>query len=98
MSELRDFIAELSPEALVFDNPSFDSAIIGISCEGAVIYSLDLMCEEFARVNECDYMEALEFIEYNTVPSTHYWVDYGIPPIIIDAEFFEYKEKEYYGQ
>lgn len=97
MSELREYIAELSPEALVFDNPSFDSAIIGISCEGAVIYSLDLMCEEFARVNECDYMEALEYIEYNTIRAVPY-ASGGIKPIIMDGEFFEYKEKEYYGQ
>lgn len=95
MSELREYIAEVSPEALVFDNPSFDTAIVGISSNGAVVYSLDLMCEEFARVNDCDYMEALEFIEYNTMGA---YCSEGIMPIIISCEFYEYKEKEYYGQ
>lgn len=97
MNELREYLAEVAPEALVFDNPSFDTAIIGIASNGAVVYSLDLMCEEFARVNECDYMDALEFIDYNTLRAISF-ASGGIPPVVIENEFYEYKDKEYYGQ
>lgn len=90
MNELREYLAEVAPEALVFDNPSFDTAIIGIASNGAVVYSLDLMCEEFARVNECDYMDALDFICYNTLNT---YCSEGTMPIIIEGEFYDYKEK-----
>lgn len=91
-NELRDYLAEVCPDALMFENPSFNDAIVGISSDGALVYSMDLMCEQFARENECDYMEALDFITYNTLRAIGY-ASGGVKPVVIESEFFEYMER-----
>lgn len=94
MSELREYLAEVAPEALVFDNPSFDTAIVGVSSDGAVVYSIDLMAEEFARTNDCSYEDAIDFIYYNTLRAIPF-ASGGVKPIVIENEFFDYKDKEF---
>ena len=83
--------------SIVYDNPSFDDSIIGVDDNGKIVYSFQLMIDEFIRdeMNETfdglhsdEYYdkrdEAIEFIEYNTVRATPYMSTYGIPPLIID--------------
>ena len=38
LNNIRDAIAEVCDSALLFDNPSFDNSIIGVSTDGCVIY------------------------------------------------------------
>lgn len=38
--KIRAYLEEVSPDSLVFDNPSFDNSIIGLSTDGNVIYDL----------------------------------------------------------
>jgi len=93
--ELRDIIAEVNDEAIVFDNPSFDNSIIGMSTDGHVIYSMELMIKELAEEDNITEDEALDFIDYNTVRALPYAGTYA--PIIIDCDeiWFENKSKLY---
>lgn len=64
---LADSIEE---EIILIDG--FDEAIIGLSHDCRLIYSYDLMVEQFARDNGCSDLDAIEWIEYNTIPSLPY--------------------------
>lgn len=85
IKEVRERIKEVSPNAVLFDNPSFDASIIDIEySSGAVIYSLCDMMEELAEADNITYMDAVEFIDYNTVRVIPYIND-GVAPIICDT-------------
>lgn len=59
-------------EALVFDNPAFDDAIIGTTEDGRAVYDYDLMVESMVLEDGIDQAEAVAFIEYNTIRSLPY--------------------------
>ena len=63
---------ELPEDAMVFDNMSYDNAIIGTTTEGKVVYDFDKMVEELMRDEEWSYEEAVEWIEYNTIRALPY--------------------------
>ena len=86
--EKRDLIAEVAPEAILFDNPDFDGSIIGITSIGAVVYDLGRMVEELARDDNIDLEAAMEFIDYNTLRSLSYCQE-GQAPVIVDRSWFE---------
>ena len=54
-------------ELIVFENPDYDSAIIGVSSDSRVIYSYDLMIEHLIVTNGMTIEEAVDFIDYNTL-------------------------------
>ena len=71
--ELRDFIAELAgDDVIVFDNPSFDHSIIGLSEDDRVIYSWEKMVAELMNDDNMSYEDAVEFISYNTLRMAPY--------------------------
>lgn len=66
--ELRDRIAELGgDDVIVYDNPSFDRSIIGLSEDDRVIYAWDKMVGELMDDDDMSYEDAVEFISYNTL-------------------------------
>ena len=70
-------------DAIVFDSPDFDSAIIGVTDEGPearVIYDYEKMVEQLQRDDGISREEAIEFIEYNTIRAMQY-IDN--PPVIM---------------
>lgn len=82
LEKLREEISEQCEEAMLFNNPSYDKSIIGITLDGNVVYDYDSMIEEFAEENSCSYDEALDFVDYNTVRSLNYISDV-MKPIVI---------------
>lgn len=86
--EVRDFIADISPEAVVFDNPSFDNSIIGLSIGGEVIYDLDKMVEELSKDDDISLEDAYDFIMYNTMRSLNY-INMECKPIIQEMRINE---------
>ncbi len=84
LNNIRDAIGEVCDSALLFDNPSFDNSIIGVSTDGCVIYDFRKMVEEFSNENECDEQSAIDFIEYDTIHSLNYLE--GNKPIILDDD------------
>lgn len=65
------FIQELleENESIIFENPSYKSALIGVTVDGRAVYDYSLMVEELSEGNGMDYEEAVEFIDYNTIGS-----------------------------
>lgn len=55
--------------SIIFDNPSFNSSIIGVSTDGRVVYDYNKMIKELSEKSNMSIEEAAEFIEYNTIGS-----------------------------
>ena len=62
----RELLCDLGYEdSVVFENPDYEDAIVGVTIDGNVVYDYDLMI--LSLVNEgMTAEEAIEFIDYNT--------------------------------
>lgn len=88
LEQLKEHLCDLGYEdAVVFDNPSYVDAYLGVSNDGRVIYSYDLMIESLMLNDEMEYDEAIEFIDFNTIRALPYAGDKG--PIVLydDPDF-----------
>lgn len=79
---IREALADINPEIIVFDNPSYDDSIIGVSQDDRAIYSYEMMCEELMRDENFTEEEAIDWINYNTIRA----IPYGGPIIMFDIE------------
>lgn len=70
--EIRD---KLPDGCIIFNNEAYDNSILGVSLNGAAIYSFSKMVEEYMTDTECTYEEAEQWVEYNTVRSLPYMPD-----------------------
>lgn len=59
-------------DAVVFDNPDYDDAIIGYTDEGRVVYDYDAMVKCLIDRDGMDEFGAIEFIDYNTIRALPY--------------------------
>ena len=70
---IRDALCEMGhEEAVIFDGPDYDEAIVGVTDEGLVVYDFDKMVEILVARDGMEEMEAIEFIEYNTIRALPY--------------------------
>lgn len=70
---IRQALCDMDHEdAVVFDNPDYDDAIIGVTDEGQVIYDYDTMVKCLVDKDGISETEAIEFIEYNTIRALPY--------------------------
>lgn len=53
-------------------NFSYDDALIGVSHDGRAIYDYDKMIEWLMNTEGWDYIDAVEWIEYNTIRALPY--------------------------
>ena len=65
----------VAEDALKFESPSFDSAIIGVDYFGRLVYGYEKMIAEFMKTNNVTEEEAIDFIDYNTIRSLPYYGD-----------------------
>jgi hypothetical protein len=64
----REILCEMGHEdAVIFENPDYDSAIIGISDDNRVIYDYDKMVVDLMVTDGMNMVDAAEFIDYNTI-------------------------------
>lgn len=68
-------------ESIVFENPDYDSAIVGVTDDGNVVYDFWKMVDHLMEHDGMEMMEAVEFIEYNAVRALPYAGD-GAPIIM----------------
>ena len=61
----NNIFMNLNPNAIKFTNPSYDTAIIGITQDGNLIYDYEKMIEYLLDCMSEE--EAIDFIEYNTL-------------------------------
>lgn len=59
-------------DVVVFDNPSFDNALIGVSHDNRAIYDYDKMVVWLAITWNVSREDAMEFIDYNTIRAIPY--------------------------
>ena len=59
-------------DSVVFENPDYDNAIIGVTTDGQVVYDYDKMIVHLMEVDGMDEADAVDFIDYNTLRSLPY--------------------------
>ena len=65
-------------DVIIFDNPSYDDALVGITNDNRAVYDFDKMVEWLVAHEDMDYDEAADFICWNA--SFYYGEGY---PLII---------------
>ena len=79
---IRDALCDMGhEEALLFDNPDYDEAIVGVTDEGKVVYDYDKMVQILVERDGYEELEAIEWIEYNTIRALPYFKN---PPIVMN--------------
>lgn len=66
---------------IVFENPDYDSAIIGVTHDDRVVYDYDKMIVSLMDTDGMSAEEAAEFIDYNTIRAIPYAGE-GAPVVI----------------
>ena len=62
----RDILLDLGyDDVIIFDNPSYEGALVGISWDNQAIYDYDLMIESLMKEG-MTAEEAADFISYNS--------------------------------
>lgn len=88
--KLADTLEEMGYEdSIVFDNPSYENAVIGISDNGQVCYSYTKMVEHLVSEDGMSDEEAIEFIDYNTIRALPYVKPSEKRPIVIYDDLFD---------
>lgn len=83
--EIREYIIEHGdPEALLFENPDYNSAFVGLNEKGLAVYDYGRMVIDLMENDEMEYEEAVEFIDYNTIRSLPYFEN--APTILFAVE------------
>ncbi len=59
-------------ESIVFENPSYCDAFIGATSDGNAVYDFEKMVESLMNEDDMEYIDAVEFIEYNTIRALPY--------------------------
>lgn len=68
-------------DSIIFENPDYDSAIVGVSDNGEVIYDFDKMVRRLIEEEDMSAEEAADFISYNSIRSLPY-IGEGAPIIM----------------
>lgn len=78
----RQLLSDLGYEDfIVFENPDYDSAIIGISTDNRVVYDYYHMIWCLVNNEGMDEKSAIDFINYNTIRSIPY-IGEGAPIVM----------------
>ena len=73
LDEVKQYLCDKGYEdAIVFVNPDFCKAFVDASEDGRAIYDYELMVESLMEDDEMDEIDAIEFIEYNTIRALPY--------------------------
>lgn len=79
----RDLLLDYGyDDVIIFDNPSYEGALIGVTWDNQAVYDYDLMIESLMKENNMTQEEAADFISYNASYSSGY-MRYKYP-IIMD--------------
>ena len=70
----------------LFENPRYPNSIIGLTVDDRAIYDMEQMIIDFMKEDKISYIDALEFIEYNTIRALPY-MGKDAPIILYTKEF-----------
>ena len=86
VEEVKDYAEEHEVNILMLSQPDYANSIIGISSDDRVIYDYDLMIKDLMKTENLTEVDAIEFIEYNTLRALPY---YENSPIILYTKGLE---------
>ena len=67
VNDVKETLHELEhDESVVFENPDYVSAIVGMTEDGRVVYSYDKMITHLVETDGMTEEDAIDFISYNT--------------------------------
>ena len=73
VDEIKDYLCDHGyEETIVFENPGYPEAFIGVTTDGRAVYEFEKMCESLMEEDGMEYIDAVEFIEYNTIRAIPY--------------------------
>jgi len=73
LEEIKEYLCDHGyEETIVFENPSYCEAFIGITTDGRAVYDFEKMCGCLMDEDDMTYEDAVEFIEYNTIRAIPY--------------------------
>ena len=82
LNAIKQYLVESGfTDTIILENPSYETAIVGISENEELIYDYDLMVEYLVNTEKMTYEEADDFISYNTLRAIPYM--HGNRPIIM---------------
>jgi len=71
--EIRENLCMMgSEDTVLFENPNYETAFLGISGDGRAIYDMDKMVEYLVETDGMTEDEAIEFIDYNSIRACDY--------------------------
>lgn len=92
----RELLNDLGLEdSIVFENPDYDSAIIGYDMSNnRIVYDFELMIQDLINNDNMTYDDAVEFIHYNTLRAIPYAGE--MAPIVLNKmdDYFDYINSE----
>lgn len=68
-------------DVLLFSNPSYDDALIGVTTDNRAVYDYNSMVDWLIEQDDMSYDEAVEWIDYNTLRALPYYGEAA--PIVI---------------
>lgn len=82
----RETLCDMGYEdSIVFENPDYDSAIIGVTDDERVVYDYDKMIAFLEENDKMSEMDAADFISYSTMRALPYIGD-GAPIIMYSIQ------------
>lgn len=73
LNELKELISDYTEEeVVVFDNPSYTTAFIGLTSDNRAVYDYERMLEYLVIEDDMTYEDAADFISYNTERALDY--------------------------
>lgn len=91
LNEFKRVLCTLDREdTVVLTDPDFTEAVIGISSRGQVIYDYDTMVEILMDRDGMSNVDAIQFIDYNTMRAIYYMGEKAPIILHIPAEYLEY--------
>lgn len=92
--ELKDMISEMVggdqetlDKIIILEGDEFADGFIGLSTDDAAVYSYEKLVEALQKHNQWEEIDAIEWLDYNTLRAIPYITD-GIAPIIIHEPIY----------
>ena len=75
MTAAEKILAAGYEDVTIFENYSYDDALIGVTEDGRAVYDFDKMVRWLVETEDFTAEEAIEWIEYNTIRALAYMGD-----------------------
>lgn len=73
LERIKEFLCDNGCEdAIVFENPEFCKAFLGVSDDGRLVYDYAKMIESLMEEEDLSEEESIDFVNYNTIRAIPY--------------------------